>query len=68
MYASEDGSGWYCMPEMGDDVRIELPNTNEGDAFAVSSVSKYVSDDPDPKWTEWATQKLDISEIRKAWK
>lgn len=49
MYASEDGSGWYCMPEIGDTVRIELPNTNEGDAFAVSSVSKYVSDDPDPK-------------------
>ena len=58
MYASEDGSGWYCMPEMGDDVRIELPNTNEGDAFAVSSVSKYVSDDPDPKMDRMGDPKV----------
>lgn len=41
MYASEDGSGWYCMPEKGDSVRIMLPNSNEKEAYAASSVSKY---------------------------
>ncbi|WP_058485602.1 contractile injection system protein, VgrG/Pvc8 family [Defluviitalea phaphyphila] len=49
MYASEDGSGWYCMPEKGDDVRIEFPNTNEENAFAVSSISKYNPKVSDPK-------------------
>ncbi len=49
MYASEDGSGWYCMPEKGDSVMIQFPNDDEKNAFASSSVSKYQSDDPDPK-------------------
>lgn len=37
-YSSSDGSGWYCMPEVGDEVRIFFPSGNEGDAFAASSV------------------------------
>lgn len=48
MYASEDGSGWYCMPEKGDSIMIQFPNDDEKNAFAASSVSKYKSDDPDP--------------------
>lgn len=49
MYASEDGSGWYCMPELEDDVRIEFPNSQDGEAFAVSSVSKYDPQTPDAR-------------------
>ncbi len=49
MYASEDGSGWYCMPEKGDSIMIQFPNDDEKNAFAASSVSKYQSNDPDPK-------------------
>lgn len=37
-YSSSDGSGWYCMPEVGDSVRIFFPSGNEADAFAASSV------------------------------
>lgn len=37
-YSSSDGSGWYCMPEVGDQVRVFFPSGNEGDAFAASSV------------------------------
>lgn len=37
-YSSSDGSGWYCMPEPGDEVRIFFPSGNEGEAFAASSV------------------------------
>ncbi|MEW8956321.1 contractile injection system protein, VgrG/Pvc8 family [Clostridium sp.] len=41
MSASTDGSGWYCMPEIGDSVRVYFPTKNEGDSFAVSAVSSY---------------------------
>lgn len=41
VYASSGDSGWYCMPEVGDKVRIRFPNDNENDAYAISSVSDY---------------------------
>ncbi len=37
-YSSSDGSGWYCMPEEGDEVLVFFPSGNEGEAFAASSV------------------------------
>lgn len=39
--ASPDGSGWYCMPEIGDDVRIYFPSKAEREAIALSAVSGY---------------------------
>jgi hypothetical protein len=39
--ASSDGSGWYCMPEVGDDVRIYFPSKAESEAIALSAVSNY---------------------------
>lgn len=44
VYASEDGSGWYCMPEKGDSVRINLPTQWESAAFAISSINSYSED------------------------
>lgn len=41
MSASPDGSGWYCMPEKGDSVRVYFPTDEEGDAYAVSAISSY---------------------------
>lgn len=41
MSASSDGSGWYCMPEIGDSVRVYFPTKDEDQAFAVSAVSNY---------------------------
>ncbi|MNI20162.1 hypothetical protein D3C73_736320 [compost metagenome] len=40
MYASEDQTGWYAMPEVGDDVRINFPIPNEREGIAISSVRK----------------------------
>ncbi|MFR8846604.1 MAG: hypothetical protein ACLVGL_17175 [Waltera sp.] len=40
-HASSDGSGWYCMPEVGDDVRIYFPSKAESEAIALSAVSNY---------------------------
>lgn len=37
-YSSSDGSGFYCMPAEGDTVRVFFPGTDEGSAFAASSV------------------------------
>lgn len=41
MSASPDGSGWYCMPKKGDEVRVYFPDTDDHNAFAISSVSAY---------------------------
>lgn len=42
MYASEDQTGWYCMPEKGDSVRIYFPSMKEAEGIALSSVRKKV--------------------------
>lgn len=41
MSASSDGSGWYCMPEIGDSVRAYFPTKDEDETFAISAVSDY---------------------------
>ncbi|MDD6626872.1 MAG: contractile injection system protein, VgrG/Pvc8 family [Lachnospiraceae bacterium] len=38
VYSTPDGTGWYCMPEPGDSVRLTIPQKQEKDAFVVSSV------------------------------
>ena len=39
VYSSGDGTGWYCMPEQGDSVRLYVP-ANEEDSFVLSAVHK----------------------------
>lgn len=38
VYSTPDGTGWYCMPEPGDSVRLTIPQKEERDAFVISSV------------------------------
>ncbi|MEK4058430.1 MULTISPECIES: contractile injection system protein, VgrG/Pvc8 family [Paenibacillus] len=45
MYASDDQTGWYCMPEKGDAVRIYFPNAKEAEGIALSSVRKKVPEE-----------------------
>ncbi len=42
IYSSKDGSGWYCMPEIGDSVRIYFPDGIEEHSYAISSVHDEV--------------------------
>jgi len=42
IYSSPDGSGWYCMPSVGDQVRVYLPDGDDDHAYAISSVHKPV--------------------------
>ena len=39
VYSSEDGTGWYCMPEKGDAVRLYFPDNEEKNAYVISSVN-----------------------------
>lgn len=39
VYSSDDGTGWYCMPEQGDSVRLYVP-AKEEDSFVLSAVHK----------------------------
>ena len=53
LYSSQDESGFYCMPEVGDTVRVFFPSNNEGEAFAASSVN--VSPLDNVKHKKWRT-------------
>lgn len=44
-YSTPDGTGWYCMPEIGDTIRLHMPSENEGDAYVTSSVHMESSDE-----------------------
>lgn len=38
VYSTPDGTGWYCMPEVGDKVRLVFPDRMEEHAYVSSSV------------------------------
>lgn len=49
--ASSDGSGWYCMPKDGEQVRIFFPEDKENDGYAITTLPAHnpttpQSDDP----------------------
>lgn len=50
VYTAEGHSGWYCMPEIGDHVRVYFPSNKEEEGMASSSVRINT--------TEGATNKL----------
>nr|WP_289707071.1 contractile injection system protein, VgrG/Pvc8 family [Enterocloster clostridioformis] len=37
VYSSQDGTGWYCMPEIGDKIRLYFPTDKEQDAYVASA-------------------------------
>ena len=39
--SSPDGTGWYCMPEPGDTVRLCFPSEKASDAYVSSAVHEY---------------------------
>lgn len=38
VYSSSDGAGWYCMPEIGDRIRLYLPSEKEESSYVCSAV------------------------------
>lgn len=39
VYSSPDGTGWYCMPEEGDRVRLYFPSEREEEAYVISAIN-----------------------------
>ena len=39
VYSSQDGTGWYCMPEVGDIIRLYFPDREEKNAYVISSTN-----------------------------
>lgn len=44
IYSSPDGTGWFCMPEIGDHMRLYFPNELEKNAYVISAVHEEVSE------------------------
>lgn len=44
VYSSPDGTGWYCMPEISDSVRLYFPTEKEKQGYIISAVH-VVSDE-----------------------
>jgi hypothetical protein len=38
VFSSPDGTGWYCMPEKNDRVRLYFPSEKEEDGYIISSI------------------------------
>jgi len=53
VYSSPDGAGWYCMPEIGDTIRLYCPSEDESQAYVISAVhedkGKGIRTNPDHK-------------------
>ncbi len=65
VYSSPDGTGWYCMPEEGDSVRLYFPNETEPEGYVISaahltSSAKEARTNPDHKSlrTKWGKELL----------
>lgn len=37
-YSSPEGAGWYCMPEIGDRIRLQIPDYMEEHGYVISAV------------------------------
>jgi len=61
IYASADNTGWYCMPEENDDIRIYFPSYREEECYAMSSVKR---DAPAPAATPAASPASVVSGSR----
>lgn len=38
IYSTPDGTGWYCMPEIGDTIRLYVPTEHDEEAYVANSV------------------------------
>lgn len=53
VYSSPDGTGWYCMPENGDEVRVVFPDRYEKNAYIVSCVHVTDAGRKNPNEKSW---------------
>lgn len=53
VYSTPDGTGWYCMPEIGDEVRLAFPDNNEENAYVASCVHMDNGERINPDEKSW---------------
>ncbi len=53
VYSSPDGTGWYCMPEIGDKVRVIFPDNCEKNAYVASCIHVTDASRTDPNQKSW---------------
>lgn len=58
VYSSPDNTGWYFMPEIGDEVRLHFPTDHEWKSYVISSVHLGGRADADTKSirTKWGKE------------
>ncbi len=44
--ASKGGSGWYCMPEIGESVRAYFPVHNEKESYVITNIKGHTPEAP----------------------
>ena len=49
VYSSPDGTGWYCMPEIGDTIRLCFPSERPMDGYVSSAVHEYSQERTNPE-------------------
>lgn len=69
IYSSQDGTGWYCMPEEGDAVRLYFPTEDEANVYAISAVHEKngagIRIDPEQKiWRNKAGKEIRLAPER----
>lgn len=58
LYSAEGHSGWYVMPEVGDQIQVYFPNVRETEAVATASIRRAKSASAklaDPQVKVWGT-------------
>ncbi|GHU63049.1 hypothetical protein FACS189418_5580 [Clostridia bacterium] len=57
-YSAMNGTGWYSMPEIEDEVRLVFPNLKENESYVLSSVHLPTasSDRKNPDFKSWKTK------------
>ncbi|WP_051290032.1 EndoU domain-containing protein [Paenibacillus massiliensis] len=58
LYSAEGHSGWYVMPEVGDQIQVYFPNVREAEAVATASIRRAKSASAklaDPQVKVWGT-------------
>lgn len=53
VYSTSDGTGWYCMPEIGDEVRLVFPDKSEENAYVSSCIHIENESRTNPNEKSW---------------
>lgn len=65
VYSSPDGAGWYCMPEVGDSIKLYCPCEDTQKAYVLNGVHINSNDRTEPTKKSWKNvfnKQIELSE------